>query len=245
MEDGDPHRTGLLARLCRSQKLHQIRNLGHTPQSDTFPQSLPVPSLTQRARQWLRQETRHHHRQSIWALTRRHPRNTPRRPNRLSPPPQGIWLGPAVRPSSIIGQPPLFETPVEPSLSASPPQLPTPPSRSNPRARIRPSSWGVKYPQPSRERHLSRWLEHVPMRMDGSITYETRLESENTVPLHPLTQQSDTRRPHPCPLPHPPLAFPSPSTPQEWDYLASRYDPPHSPQPMRPPSAPPNTPYPS
>jgi hypothetical protein len=244
MENGDPHQTGLLGRLCRSQRLRQIRNLGHTPQNDTSPQSLSVHSLFQQACQWLHQETLHRRRQvqeltpclhqNIWALTRCHPRNTPRRPNHLSPPPQSIWLGPAVSPSYTTGHPPLFETPIEPSLNTSPPWSPTPPSRSNPHASTCPSLWGVKYPWPSHEWHLNHWLEHIPTRTVGLITYETRLESENNKPLHPLTQKSNTRHPHPRPLPRPPPASPSPSTPPEWDYLP-RYNPRSSPQPMRPP----------
>jgi hypothetical protein len=254
MEGGDPRQTGLLGRLYHFQKSRRTRNHGHTPPSDISPQSLRVPSLSQQACQWLHRETLRHHRQvqaliprlrqNIRALTRHHPRSTLRHRNCLPPPPLGIWLGPAVRPSSIIGQPPLFETPAKPSSSASPPQSPTPPSRSNLCANIRPSSWGVKYPQPSQEQHPNRWLECVPTRTVGSITCGNKSENAGA-PNHPMMRQSDTRRPHPRPPPHPPLASPSPSTPPEWDYLASRYNPPPSLHHMRPPPTPPNTPCPN
>jgi hypothetical protein len=181
--------------------------------------------------------TRHH----SLTVTCRHPHNTPRHPNHLSPLPQGIWLGPAVRPSSTIGHPPLFETPAKPSLSASPPQSPTPPSHSNPRASTCPSSWGVKYPRPSHKWHPSCWLERIPMRMDGVITYENRPESDadRSTP-HPMTWQGATRCHHSCPPPQVPPDS-SNSTPPEWDYLP-HYNPLLFPQTTRPPPTPPSTP---
>jgi hypothetical protein len=49
----------------------------------------------------------------------------------------------------------------------------------------------------------------------GTLTYETRSESEGDAPLHPLTWQKDTRRPRPHPQPQAPPTSPSPSTPPE------------------------------